>query len=315
MPRLEVPCMGLHPSPCNVTAGLFVLLLSAPALGDSLAASSRAYLLEDSHFLRDAASERIQQIRFSFREPPLDEGQSPAWARAFGSHGSTDADHRAPRRERDIGGGLLGSERKLGSWLVGGMGGYSASSVEVAGEDADIHSLHLGAYAGTKIYNQIGVKLGAAWSGHDGDRRGADGDSGQVFGELSYSLDFRDFSAEGFSELAYVRLDSDSLGTHDSQRDEIGYSTFGLRGTTRIELASERRLTARISSGWRHAYSDSRLEDESGAAVALTRDAFRLDAGLDYQLTEQAYAGLFYNGTYAEDARDNGVTARVSLRF
>ncbi|NWL77393.1 autotransporter outer membrane beta-barrel domain-containing protein [Pseudomonas taiwanensis] len=307
--------MGQDQASCAAFAGLCALLVSAPALGDSLAASSRAYLLEDSHFLRDAASERIQQIRFSFREPPLDEGQSPAWARAFGSHGSADGDHRAPRRERDTGGLLIGSERKLVTWFIGAMGGYSATSVEVQDVDADIHSLHLGAYAGTKIYNQIGVKLGAAWSGHDGDRRGADADGGQVFGELSYSLDFRDFSAEGFSELAYVRQDSDALGALGSQRDEIGYSTFGLRGTTRIELASGRRLTARISSGWRHAYSDSRLEDESGAAVALTRDTFRLDAGLDYQLTEQAYAGLFYNGTYAEDARDNGLTARVSLRF
>ncbi|WP_342246222.1 autotransporter outer membrane beta-barrel domain-containing protein [Pseudomonas sp. OTU5201] len=307
--------MGQDQSTLAALAGLCALLLAAPALGDSLAAASRASLLEDSRFVRDAASERIQQIRFSFREPHLEEGQSPAWARAFGSHGSVDADHRAPRRERDVGGLLLGSERKLGNWLVGGMGGYSATSVEVQGADADIQSLHLGAYAGTKIYNQIGVKMGAAWSGHDGDRRAADANSGQVFGELSYSLDFRDFSAEGFSELAYVRLDSDSQGAIDSQRDEIGYSTFGLRGTTRIDLASGRRLTARISSGWRHAFSDSRLEDESGAAVALTRDAFRLDMGLDYQFTEQAYAGLFYNGTYAEDARDNGLTARVSLRF
>ncbi|MDE3737260.1 autotransporter outer membrane beta-barrel domain-containing protein [Metapseudomonas resinovorans] len=307
--------MGQDQSPLATLAGLCALLLAAPALGDSLAAASRASLLEDSHFVRDAASERIQQIRFSFREPPLEEGQSPAWARAFGSHGSVDADHRAPRRERDVGGLLLGSERKLGNWLVGGMGGYSATSVEVQGADADIHSLHLGAYAGTKVYNQIGVKLGAAWSGHDGDRRAADANSGQVFGELSYSLDFRDFSAEGFSELAYVRLDSDSQAAIDSQRDEIGYSTFGLRGTTRIELESGRRLTARISSGWRHAFSDSRLEDESGAAVALTRDAFRLDMGLDYQFTDQAYVGLFYNGTYAEDARDNGLTARLSLRL
>ncbi|AOE82673.1 autotransporter outer membrane beta-barrel domain-containing protein [Pseudomonas sp. TCU-HL1] len=307
--------MGHCQSPCATLVGLCALLLAVPALGDSLSASSRATLLEDSHFLRDAASERIQQIRFSFREPPLDEGQTPAWGRAFGSHGSADADHRAPRRERDIGGLLLGSERKLGNWLAGVMGGYSATSMEVQGADADIHSLHLGAYAGTKIYNQIGVKLGAALSGHDGDSRAADADSGQVFGELSYSLDFRDFSAEGFGELAYVRADSDSLGALGRQRDEIGYSTFGLRGTTRIDLASGRRLTARISPSWRHAFSDSRLEDESGAAVALTRDAFRLDAGLDYQITEQAYAGLFYNGTYAEDARDNGLTARVSLRF
>ena len=49
--------------------------------------------------------------------------------------------------------------------------------------------------------------------------------------------------------------------------------------------------------------------------MALTRDAFRLDMGLDYQLGEALYAGLFYNGTYAEDARDNGMTARLSLRF
>lgn len=302
-------------SPRLALASLCGLLAASPALGDSLAAASRATLLEDSHFLRAAASERIQQLRFSFREPPLEEGQTPAWARAFGSHGSVDADHPAPRRERDVGGLLLGSERKLGNLLAGVLAGYSATAVEVRGADADIDSLHLGAYAGTKIYNQIGVKLGAAWSGHDGDGEAADADSGQLFGELSYSLDFRDFSVEGFGELAYVRLDSDAAGAIGSQRDEIGYSTFGLRGTTRIELDSGRRLTARLGSGWRHAFSDRRLEDESGAAVSLTEDAFRLDMGLDYQLTEQAYAGLFYNGAYAEDARDNGVTARVSLRF
>lgn len=307
--------MGPDLSPRLALASLCGLLAANPVLGDSLAAASRATLLEDSHFLRDAASERIQQLRFSFREAPLEEGQAPAWARTFGSHGSVDTDHQAPRRERDIGGLLLGSERKLGNWLAGVMAGYSATSVEVQGADADIHSLHLGAYAGTKIYNQIGVKLGAAWSGHDTDGRAADANSGQLFGELSYSLDFRDFSVEGFSELAYVRLDSDSAGAIGSQRDELGYSTFGLRGTTRIELDSGRRLTARVSSGWRHAFSDSRLEDESGATVALTEDVIRLDVGLDYQLTEQAYAGLFYNGAYAEDARDNGLTARVSLRF
>ena len=127
--------MAPEHSPRAALAGLCVLLAASPALGDSLAAASRAVLLEDSHFLRDAMSERIQQIRFSFREPPLDEGQAPAWVRAFGSHGSADADHRAPRRERDIGGLLLGSERKLGNWLVGGVGGYSATSVGSANRD------------------------------------------------------------------------------------------------------------------------------------------------------------------------------------
>ncbi|WP_375740884.1 autotransporter domain-containing protein [Pseudomonas boanensis] len=292
-----------------------LLAAFTPVQADERFAAARATLLEDSHFLRDATFERVQQVRFSFREPPLEEGQTPAWGRAFGSHGSVDSDHQAARRERDIGGLFAGSERKIGSWLLGAVAGYSATSVEVESRDLDIHSLHLGGYAGTKIYNQIGVKLGAAWSGADADGQGGDSDSGQVFGELSYSLDFRDFSLEGFSELAYVRLDTDSHRAVDSQRDEIGYSTFGLRGTTRISLASGKRLTARLSSGWRHAYSDSRLTDESGAEVALTEDSIRLDLGLDYELTEQAYAGLFYNGAYAEDASDNGLSVRLSLRL
>lgn len=307
--------MSRFPRSPAILCGSCALLVALPTPGDELAAASRATLLEDSHFLRDAASERIQQLRFSFREPPLEEGQQPAWARAFGSRGSVDADHRAPRRERDLAGMLLGAERPLGDWLVGGMGGYSATSVDPSGAGADIHSLHLGAYAGTKVYNQIGVKLGAAWSAHDGDGRAADGDAGQVFGELGYSLDFRDFSVEGYTELAYLRLDSDAIATTGSQRDELGYGTFGLRGTTRFDLGSGRRLTTRLGAGWRHAFSDSRLQDASGGDAALLRDAFRLDLGADYQLVEAAYLGLFYNGTYAEDGRDNGLTARLSLRF
>lgn len=300
-------------------ASLFTCLLLAPSVfaGD-LHQATRATLLEDARFTREAVLDRIQQLRFSFREGEPEDGQQPYWARTYASHGSADGPGAAPSRERTVAGIALGSERWVGDWVLGATAGLSRTELEAGSDDARLDGYQLGAYLGTKFYNQIGFKTGLLLDSHrvDGHAPAADARGGQLFGELSYSLDYRDFSLEGFSELAWLRQDSEHQADVGSQRDELLQATFGLRGTTAWTLGPDQRLVARVIPAWRRNSGDRRLGDEDGAGEAqLARDVIHLGLMLDWQLDQALSLGLAYGGDWATEARDNGLALRMSLKY
>ncbi|MCY1287934.1 Extracellular serine protease [compost metagenome] len=320
-------------------------LLAAPTFAaqeGELYASSQRLLLEDSRFVREAALDRLQQIRFAYREPAPEPGRQPAWLRAYGNQGSVDGDGAAARVEHDGGGLFVGADRKLDErWVAGALAGYSRLDAELDDHrgGADIDSYHLAAYAAMRYYNQLGLKLGAAYSQHrlEARRQGrhgeGDGDSWQAFGEGLYAMDFRDFTVEAFAGLAYVALRSDGLREHGGvgalqvagDDQQIGFATFGWRAARGLTLDSGRRLTLRGSLGWRHALgsTDTRRDtrvlangvESRSAGVPLDEDSLRLDLGADYELAPQLYLGLAYAGHYAEAARDNALSGRLSLKF
>ncbi|UVE16739.1 autotransporter domain-containing protein [Pseudomonas sp. LS44] len=322
-----------------------VLALWAGASGaqeGELYASSQSLLLEDSRFVREAALDRLQQIRFAFREPPAEPGQQPLWTRAYGNWGSRDSDGAAARVEHDSGGLFIGADRKLNErWVAGVLGGYSRLDLRLDDRqaDADIDSYHLAAYAAMRYYNQLGLKLGAAFSQQrlDSQRLGAhgstDGYSVQVFTEAIYAMDYEEFTVEAFTNLAYVALRSDGLTekggataqTIASADDHTTVATFGWRAVRGVPLASGKRLVARGSLGWRHAFGSTDVQRDSvsrldglasrSAGVPLSEDSLRLDLGLDYEVLPQVYAGLWYVGNFADAARDNGLSARLSLKY
>lgn len=300
-------------------ASLFTCLLLAPSVfaGD-LHQATRATLLEDARFTREAVLDRIQQLRFSFREGEPEDGQQPYWARTYASHGSADGPGAAPSRERTVAGIALGSERWVGDWVLGATAGLSRTELEAGSDDARLDGYQLGAYLGTKFYNQIGFKTGLLLDSHrvDGHAPAADARGGQLFGELSYSLDYRDFSLEGFSELAWLRQDSERQADVASQRDELLQATFGLRGTTAWTLGPDQRLVARVIPAWRHNSGDRQLGDEDGVGEAqLARDVIHLGLMLDWQLDQALSLGLAYEGDWATEARDNGLALRMSLKY
>lgn len=300
-------------------ASLFTCLLLAPSVfaGD-LHQATRATLLEDARFTREAVLDRIQQLRFSFREGEPEDGQQPYWARTYASHGSADGPGAAPSRERTVAGISLGSERWVGDWVLGATAGLSRTELEAGSADVRLDGYQLGAYLGTKFYNQIGFKTGLLLDSHrvDGRAPAADARGGQLFGELSYSLDYRDFSLEGFSELAWLRQDSERQADVGSQRDELLQTTFGLRGTTAWTLGPDQRLVARVIPAWRRNSGDRRLGDEDGAGEAqLARDVIHLGLMLDWQLDQALSLGLAYEGDWATESRDNGLALRMSLKY
>ncbi|VXB61233.1 Autotransporter outer membrane beta-barrel domain-containing protein [Pseudomonas sp. 8AS] len=325
---------------------LLIFLLSVAGAGvraAELPLSQRSLLLDDSRLPREAALDRMQQIRFAFRERPAPAGELRGWSRAYGGQGSWDGGSDSPRLERRGAGLLVGVDRPLaGMWMAGALAGVGRSELQAdEGGDSDVDSYHLAAYATTRYY-QLGFKLGAAYSWHelDSKRRSAGqrlrGDSQaastQLFGEASYPLDFREFTLEPFAGLAYVHLDADSLhetgGTDalqlSGEQQDGAYLTLGWRLASAWQLR-ERRLVGRASLAARHGFLDDRAtaqawQPATGQSFELSgrefeRDQLRLDLSLDYQLSEQLYLGLTYAVQYAEDARDNQLGGRLSLQF
>lgn len=325
---------------------LSIILLSVAGAGGQAAElplSQRSLLLDDSRLPREAALDRMQQIRFAFRERPAPAGELRGWSRAYGGQGSWDGGSDSPRLERHSAAWLVGVDRPLaGMWMAGALAGVGRSELQAdEGGDSDVDSYHLAAYATTRYY-QLGFKLGAAYSWHELDsrRRSAGqrlhGDSQaastQLFGEASYPLDFREFTLEPFAGLAYVHLDADSLhetGGADAlqlsgEQQDGAYLSLGWRLASAWQLR-ERRLVGRASLAARHGFLDDRAEAQAWQPAtgqtftlrgrAFERDQLRLDLSLDYQLAEQLYLGLTYAGQYAEDARDNQLGASFSLQF
>ncbi|CAD5107530.1 autotransporter outer membrane beta-barrel domain-containing protein [Zestomonas carbonaria] len=325
-------------------SALAVLMLAGRAFAaqeGELYASSQGLLLENSRFVHEAALDRLQQIRFAYREPSAEPGRQPAWMRAYGNRGSLDGDGAAARVEHRGSGLFVGLDRTFDPrWAAGVLAGHSRSDLDLDDRDAeaDIDSYHLAGYAALRYYNQLGLKFGAAFSQHefDGRRQGlrgeGDGHTLQAFVEGGYSMDFANFTIEAFTSLAYISLHLDRLrerGSGDALQvsadsQQVGQATFGWRAARRFEPAAGQRLTARASLGWRHVFSDTDVHADVRRAdgsrlrsdgVPLSEDSLRLDLGLDYELKPQLYLGLAYAGHYADATRDNALSGRLSLWF
>ncbi len=305
--------------------GLLSVLAVLPAQAEQVLLEQRALLLDDSRLPREAALDRLQQVRFAFREAQAEPGQWPLWTRAYGLRGSWDGG-----LERHGEGLIVGLDRPLaGQWIGGGLLSLSRSRLDADDGAASSDDAHIGLYAATRVYNQLGFKLGALYGQHRLDSGGdhASARSWQLFGESSFAIDFRDFTLEPFAGLALVQLDSGALRSNGLRLagadEEGGYLTLGWR------LAApwywqQRKWVGRASLALRQDLGSDRLDGEattdSGAVLQLQgrefeRSSLRLDLGLDHQLCDDLYLGLTYAGQYAEDARDNALAARLSLKF
>lgn len=306
-----------------VTIGLVLAWGCGAAQAGALLLDQRALLLEDSRLPREAALDRLQQVRFAFREAAPEAGEWPLWARGYGIQGSWDGDGL----ERHGEGLLLGLDRPLGGQWVGGvLAGVARSRLDHEQGHASSDSSHIGLYAATRVYNQLGFRLGALHGWHD-LQHGGRARSAQLFGESSFALDFRDFTLEPFAGLALVHLDADAQRGGDLRLrgadEEGGYLTLGWR------LAApwywqQRKWVGRASLALRQDLGSDRLSGEAtdarGERLRLQsrefeRSSLRLDLGLDHELSRSLYLGLTYSGHYAEDARDNALALRLSAKF
>ena len=70
--------------------GLGLFQVATGVVAGDLALDQRALLLEGDRLPREAALDRLQQVRFAFREAAPEAGEWPLWSRICGIQGSWD---------------------------------------------------------------------------------------------------------------------------------------------------------------------------------------------------------------------------------
>ncbi len=221
---------------------------------------------------------------FPIKAPPLGApAQTPDltfWAQGVGAWGKINSDGNAADVGRNLAGFFTGFDRRFGEWRLGAAAGYTNSSLSMSARasSANIDTAYLAAYAGTGFgawnfrsgatfaWNTIGTSRSIVFPGfaeQASARYGAG--EGQVFGELGYGMTFGGIAAEPFAGLAWVHLDTRgftetggvSALTGTGNKDDVGYSTLGLRAATYYPLAKRHgahparigRLAARLRRG------------------------------------------------------------------
>ena len=202
-------------------------------LSGEVHASAKTALIEDSHFVRDVATNRIRAAFgvlgassapvMSYADPAGDKtGTSAAfasrgsgtvavapttdrlalWGQGFGGWGSTNSDGNAARLSHATGGVLIGGDAPIfDSWRLGMMAGYSRTNFNVRDRlsSGSSDNYHLGLYGGTQ-WGNLGFRTGAAYTWHDIATGRSVAFTG--FGD-SLKGEYRAGTAQLFGELGY----------------------------------------------------------------------------------------------------------------
>ncbi|WP_245456112.1 autotransporter outer membrane beta-barrel domain-containing protein [Rhizobium leguminosarum] len=268
------------------------------------------------------------------------------WSTAFGGGSETRTDGNAATLNHHTGGFLAGVDAMFDDIRFGLMAGYSNSQFDPRHRNSSGSSddYHLGLYAGTQ-WGGLAFRSGLAHTWHQietgrsvaigsfEDRLEASYEAGtlQAFAELGYRIETAAASFEPFVNLAHVGIRTAGFTEEGgaaaldsaSRMTNTTITTLGLHAEMEIRLG-ETNATLRGMSGWRHAAGDigpvSTHAFAGGdaftvAGVPVAENAFVLDAGLDFDLTESSILGIAYSGQIADNARQHGAKATLSVKF
>jgi outer membrane autotransporter protein len=271
------------------------------------------------------------------------------WTQGFGSWGRSDGDGNAASLSRRTGGIATGVDTPLANgWRTGIASGYSSSTVNGAGTagSATVDTAHLGAYAGGPVGLGFNLRTGGAVAWHtidtsrtaafpgfsDHDRARYDAMTGQVFGELGYSVTVAAVTLEPFAGIAGVFQHVDDFAetggasalTAAGASESFGYTSLGLR-TAGVMTVNGTSVVPYASAAWQHAIGDvapttSFTFASTGAAfdvdgLPLARDSAFVEAGTDLRIRPDVTLGIAYAGRFGDDVRDNTVRGRFTCQF
>ncbi|MFI5015570.1 MAG: autotransporter domain-containing protein [Hyphomicrobiales bacterium] len=167
------------------------------------------------------------------------------------------------------------------------------------------------------------------------------GSTAQAFAEAGYRIGFSGFnvmgmgfsraSLEPFVGAAAIHIHQNGFVEGGGMAALIGFgrsydlatTTLGVRAET--TLAGPLPITARALVGWRHGFGDvvptALMAFKGGAqafgiaGVPIDRDAFVVEAGLDYAVSSMVTAGVSYSGQYGKRATDSAFKGHLDVDF
>ncbi|EJT02585.1 autotransporter domain-containing protein [Rhizobium sp. CCGE 510] len=268
------------------------------------------------------------------------------WSTAFGGASEIRTDGNAATLNHQTGGFLAGVDTMVDDIRFGLLAGYSNSRFDPRhrGSSGSSDDYHLGLYAGTQ-WGGLAFRSGLAHTWHqiETDRKVAigsfedrldasyDARTLQAFAELGYRFETTAAAFEPFVNLAHVGIRTAGFAEDGgaaaldgaSRMTNTTISTLGLQAEMDIGLG-QTSATLRGMAGWRHAAGDivpvSTQAFAGGdaftvAGVPLAENAFVLDAGLDFDLSEGSAVGIGYSGQIADNEQQHGVKATLSMKF
>jgi outer membrane autotransporter protein len=275
-------------------------------------ASAKTALIEDSHFVRDAANDRLRaasngtdttgDLGYAQDDQPLNLRPSivdgpTAWARGFGGWSNVKSDGNAASLQHFTSGFVAGLDGPVGeTGRFGFLTGYSHTNFNTDGRGSGSSAnYHVGLY-GSVYDGPIGLRSSLIYTRHEidtarevgfagfSDRLNAENSAStvQAATELGYQIEALRGTIEPFANVAYVNLYtggfSETSGpaalSANGQFTNTAFSTFGVRDSTKISTGGLE-ATARGMIGWRTAYGDITPVSENRFAGG---DAFNVAA-------------------------------------
>ncbi|MEO2037824.1 MAG: autotransporter domain-containing protein, partial [Martelella sp.] len=317
-------------------------------LSGELYPSVTAALAEDSHFFRDAVTARFADGAAAGMGTGVtgEAERLSVWSHAYGAHGSLDGND-VGTLDRNTGGFYIGGDAALSdAFTLGAMAGYGRSSFSLDGEgaSADTDSYLVGSYGAVSL-DAFRLTFGGAYAFNDTDAKcaidfgslsdnltaGYDGSVSQIFAEAAYAFDFAGGVFEPYLGLAQVHAETDgftenggiaALSAGDSDMN-VTYMDLGLRASKTFAMG-ERTASVNGQIGWRHAFGD--ITPEMAMAIAgsapfsiegtpINENAAIVNAGLNFNLAENANLYVNYVGQFADGGSENGINAGLKIRF
>lgn len=319
-------------------------------LSGELYPSVQSVLVESSRMQREAVMQRARAGSNRFTAQ-AEEGQSHGlWAETYRSSGHLAADGNARRADHSSHAVLAGYDHRFdGGWRLGAMLGSGRTDLDLSerSHEARSSTRHAGIYGGGN-WGGFGLRAGLIYAHHkiDAERQITFADfSDQTYAEFDastlqstveagYRFAHQSWEFEPFLQYANVRVKHDAIeeaggnaalhGPSASKR--IGLSTLGARFNANLRGSRQENtwLSLQGSLGYQHASGD--LTPSTNLAF-IDGDAFNVrgapiakrsvvvEAGFAARLTTQSIVEFGYSGQIADEARDHGVNARLSVNF
>ncbi len=313
-------------------------------------ASTAAQTFDDARQVRAAINERLDDATAAKPDKATAKLSSrlnvAVWATGYGGWGNASGDGLASLGWTQSG-FIAGADVKVFDTTRLGIAagfGQSAGNVDALNSKADNSHTDLALYGVSQLAGFI-AKYGAAYSWNDittsrnvafgtfsnGLSSSYNGNTTQVFGEVSRPFTFGPAQVSPFAAVAYVNQSFDAFSetggvaalSGSAMSMSTTLTTFGARVSTDMAVGNGI-FTPSVKLGWQHAFGDV----ESGAVMWLNgstpflvagtpiaRDALALNVGLFYAFNDAVSAGFAYDGVLGSDAQSNTLKGNLRVNF